>query len=382
MAESDDELRRAQEDARRAREDADRLRSEARELERRLRNEARERARRGRHRGPEAFDLPGGVRVSYDGGGRPTGSEAKGSRVEQAFSLDGVREVSIDQTAGHLTVRICSDGETPGVYSVGQKTTPDLDVRHEGERLVVEVKMAKGWLFRRKEGPTTVVRVLPGLANLRVNLSYGDLQVRDVSCETIKLDVGAGTITGYSTSGNVTAEVGAGKLSLNAHRGLAKCNTGTGDVLLDVAAIVPGDYSVDVGMGRAEVRLPAGEQVYVKTSSGIGRARNEYPGAPESAPTRLRLITGIGEVIVKTREVGAEDPRPPVTPKPQRSSRSGPASRRRESEELRVLQMLEQGRITSQDAADLIAALQGAAPPISEGSGEEQDRPGEDQPGG
>ena len=43
--------------------------------------------------------------------------------------------------------------------------------------------------------------------------------------------------------------------------------------------------------------------------------------------------------------------------------------RRFEAEELRVLQMLEQGRISSQDAADLIAALQGAAPPVT---GEEE----------
>jgi hypothetical protein len=370
MADPQDELRRAQEDARRAREDADRLRSDARELERRLREQARERARRGRHRGPGSIDLPGGVHFSYDSAEESNVGESKAGRAEEAFALEGVRDVLVDQTAGHLTVRVCSEGETPGVYSVGHKSIPQLEVRRDGDRLVVEVQMAKGWLFRRKQGPTTVVRLAAGLETVRVNLSYGDLQIRDIACGTLKLDVGAGTITGYSTSGTVDAEVGAGKLSLNAHRGLAKCNTGTGDVLLDIAAIAPGDYAVDVGMGRAEVRLPAGEQVYVKTSSGIGRARNEYPGAPETAPTRLRLNTGIGEVIVKARAVGEEDVRPPVTAKPQRSSRGGAAPRRRESEELRVLQMLEQGRITSQDAADLIAALQGAAPPLG-GEGDE-----------
>lgn len=374
MADLHDDLQRAQEDARRAREDADRLRHDARELERRLREHAREGVQRARERRREGSDSSPKTDAA-------TFADAKGSsRAEQAFSLDEIHDVSIDQTAGHLTIRICSEGETPGAYSVGQKSTPQLEVRHDGERMVIEVKMAKGWLLRRKQGPTTVVRLLPGLQTLRVNLSYGDLQVRDVSAETMKLEVGAGTITGYSTSGNVTADVGAGKLSLNAHRGLAKCNTGTGDVLLDVAAIAEGDYTVDVGMGRAEVRLPAGESVFVKASSGIGRARNEYPGASDSAPTRLRLMTGIGEVLVKARAVGEDDPQPPpITPKPQRSSRSGPVSRRRETEELRVLQMLEQGRITSQDAADLIAALQGAAAPISEVSEEEPPSPVEDE---
>jgi hypothetical protein len=52
--------------------------------------------------------------------------------------------------------------------------------------------------------------------------------------------------------------------------------------------------------------------------------------------------------------------------------------RRREAEELRVLQLLEQGRISSQEAADLIAALQGAAPPVAE---DEAEASSEHEPG-
>ena len=40
---------------------------------------------------------------------------------------------------------------------------------------------------------------------------------------------------------------------------------------------------------------------------------------------------------------------------------------------MRVLQMLEQGKITPQDAADLIAALQGSSAPIFD---EPDDEPG------
>jgi hypothetical protein len=363
MAEWSDDLERAKAGAREAREAANRLRDEARELERKVREQARG-ARHGArgphaHWGPEA-DAEG------RGGGEPTSSA--GARSEQSFSIEGVRNFSVDQTAGNLTVRMCTPEETPGVVTTSAKGPPQLEVRREGDRLVVEVPMAKGWLFRRKQGPTTVVRLWPGLSNVRVNVGYGEAQIRDVACETLKLDVGAGTITGYATAGDVHADVGAGKLTLNAHRGLASCATGTGDVMLDIAEVVPGDYKVDVGMGRAEVRLPAGAAIHVKAASGIGKARNEYPGGPESSPSRLKLNTGIGEVIVKTRSEATAEPRPAGTAKPQRPSRPGTV-RRFEAEELRVLQMLEQGRISSQDAADLIAALQGAAPPVT---GEEE----------
>ena len=354
MADLHDELNRARGEARRAREEVQRLRQEARDQEHR----AREQSRRERH--------------GDDWGGREPGSRGDdGPASEQAFSIEGVRDVSVDQTAGNLTIRMCNEGETPGVVTTGPKGPPQLEVRRDGDRLVVEIHMAKGWLFRKRQGPRTVIRLWPGLLNTRINLGYGELHVRDLACETIKLDVGAGTATVLSTTGDLRADVAAGKLSINAHRGLASCSSGTGDVTVDIAEVVPGDYKVEVGMGRAEIRLPAGAQVYIKSQSGIGKSRIEYPGGPESSPTHLRLNTGIGEVVV--RERGAADatmpPRSAGT-KPQRPTRRG-APKRYEAEELRVLQMLEQGRISSQDAADLIAALQGAAPPPAE-NGEEE----------
>jgi type IV secretory pathway ATPase VirB11/archaellum biosynthesis ATPase len=71
--------------------------------------------------------------------------------------------------------------------------------------------------------------------------------------------------------------------------------------------------------------------------------------------------------VVKTRDTteSADAVKPAGQPRPQRGSGRGVAAtaRRREGEEMRVLQMLEQGKITPQDAADLIAALQGSSSP-------------------
>jgi hypothetical protein len=50
-------------------------------------------------------------------------------------------------------------------------------------------------------------------------------------------------------------------------------------VLLDIAELATGEYKVDVGLGRAEVR-PAGGEVAIKASSGLGKTRVEYPSAP------------------------------------------------------------------------------------------------------
>lgn len=349
MADWRDDLERAREEAQKAREEANRLRQEARELARRLRQEGRDRAREERHRERgEARPFAWGPDLG------------DGARAEQSFSLEGVRQVLIDQTAGRVTIRPCQEGETPGVVSIGSKSPPRLEVIRDGDRLVIELKLSTGWLFRRKQGATTLVRLAPKIPELRLELGYGEAHIREIEAETIRIDVGAGTVSTAQTVGYLRANVGAGKLAIHGHSGLADCDTGTGDILVDVSGLSAGEYKIDAGIGRAEVRLPEGAQIHFRASSGMGKTRIEYPDAGEGAPTVVRINTGVGEASVRARKpTDAAPPPPAATAKPQRGARAA-APRRREAEELRVLQLLEQGRITSQEAADLIAALQGA----------------------
>lgn len=303
------------------------------------------------------------------------GEVDKGIRTEEQFSLDGVRRVQIEQTAGKLTVRPCAEGEAPGVVASGSKSAPRLEVRRDGDRLVVEVRMLKGWLFRRQQGATTLVRLAPGLESVRVEVGFGDVLVRDLQAGRVDIDVGAGEIRTVRLDSDLKVDVGAGKVSVMEHRGPARGNTGTGDLVIDIAEAVTGEYQADTGIGRAEVRLPPGCQVTAKLSSGLGRSRNEYPSGGEGPKVEVKLNTGVGEAVLKVRDprpATAEGEIPGSTAKPQRPGRAAPAMRWREAEQLRVLQMLEQGKVTAQEAADLIAALQGASP-IPEGEGEDGD---------
>ncbi len=390
MADTQDEIKAALEEARRAREEADRLRREAkveaerlkdearraRDEARRLRDEARREQKQPRGFGP-GFMPPGtpppGTGPHAGRQRREEDDSATSIRTEQSLSFDGVRRVQIDQTAGKLTVRPCKEGETPGVVSSGNKAAPEIAVNRDGDQLHIEVKLTKGWLFRRKQGATTLIRLSnEALDQVKIDNGYGDTEVQGVSATDIRVNIGAGSFQGILTRGMLDVNVGAGKLAVLSHSGLARCDSGTGDVLLDLLEVADGEYKVDVGLGRAEVRLPSGAQVFIKASSGIGKSRIEFPSAPDSAPTRLRLNSGIGECVVKAREPGAASQpataeSAPVTPagqpRPQRASRATRAAGRREAEEMRVLQMLEQGKITPQDAADLIAALQGSSQP-------------------
>ncbi len=375
MANSQEEIQRALDEAKRAREDAERLREDARRARdeaKRLRDEARSAARNAR----QTLRDERRERVHAAREAAHAAEDPAGIRSEHLFSLDGIHQVVVDTTAGKVTVRRCAPEETPGVVSVGSKSSPTLEVKRDGDRLTIEVKLVKGWLFRRRQGATTVVRLddTP-LESLRLANGYGETELNGVGASDIRVNVGAGSVQCIQTRGTLDVNVGAGKISVLAHSGLARADSGTGDVVLDIAEVLPGDYRVDVGLGRAEVRLPAGERVNIRASSGIGKTRSEYPSAGDDAPTRLKLNSGIGEVIVKTRDASAQASlgvTPAGAPRPQRGARAA-AERRRESEELRVLQMLEQGKITPQDAADLIAALRGSTVPDFAGEDDDED---------
>ena len=361
-----EEARRAQEEVRRLRDETRRIRDEARSEAHRLRDTAREAMREERTREREArhggWPGPGPLPPFPPSPPNLRMELGEGMRSEESFSLEGVREVRVDQTAGKLTLRYCAEGETPGASSAGSKSAPQLTVERDGDRLKVEVKLSVGWLFRRKQGATTVVRLARGVEDIHANLGYGNLLVRDIECRSLRLDVGAGDIQCYSARAKVDANVGAGKLAVYDHHGLASCDSGTGDVLIDVAEIEKGEYRANAGIGRVELRLPPDQQVKLSIESGLGRSRAEYPGGPDNSPTRVSISTGVGEAVVRARKLDQE----PVQPPPATKQRPGrPAgARRHEAEELRVLQLLEQGRISSQEAADLIAALQGVQPPV------------------
>jgi hypothetical protein len=239
-------------------------------------------------------------------------------------------------------------------------------VRRDGDRLVIDVSLSKGWLFRRRQGASTVVSLPREFDSLKVDVGYGEIQVRELQCRAMKLSTGAGEISCFSTRGALDADVGAGKIGVHDHAGLARCDSGTGDVVVDIAEAMPGEYRLNVGMGRAELRLPAGEQVNARAKSGIGKGRVDYPAGGENAPIRASVDAGIGEAVVKARAAGKVPEQPPAAAPAARGPRSAPPGRRREAEELRVLQLLELGRITAQEAADLIAALQGQRAPLEE----------------
>lgn len=347
------EHQRLQEEARRARQQADRLRQEARAEARRLKEEARrqrEAARRQREaaraRGPHHPD--------------PT-TTTETTRTEIPLPpLDGVRNLEIDNTAGKLTVCTSAQNEPPRITAAASKAAPEIHIDRAGETLRIHIRVPRGWLFRRRQGTTALVRLPPAeFHSLRIANGYGEIEATALTADNIRLSSGAGAVTAIGLRADLEVSVGAGKINILAHEGTAAAHSGTGDITLDLATLKPGMYRVDVGLGRAEVRLLPGATVEVRANSGLGKTALGVPSTP-GALTVIKINSGIGEASVHYRQPSSAPPTP-CPPRPSGPARA--AELRREAEELRVLQLLQQGRITPEEAADLIAALRGMPGP-------------------
>ncbi len=297
---------------------------------------------------------------------RRDGSDGPGTRVSANLDLTGVNRVQVDHTAGKLLIRQAASGEAAAVSASSSKQAPELVVERQGDSLVIHVKLSMGRLFRRRQGAQAEVVLPGGLGEVRIDMGYGKVEMSNFEARQLRLHVGAGDVVISHVSGDLAVEVGAGRVSVDAHAGTVRCETGTGDVSVGVAEASPGNYEITTGMGGAELRLPPGLQVTARVSSGIGQTKIDYPVGGSDAPIHVVVNTGIGRALLRAETAARSTApgRPGV--RPQRPGRPASAAGS-DAAEMRVIQLLEQGRISAREAADLIAALKGQAPPDEDG---------------
>ena len=350
----------AKAEARRAREDADRLRQEARELEQRLRREAREAAQQGRQTARGARQRERHTTRESRQGARRARQEAPtdtpGATTEFPFETAGLTSLRVKQGAGELVICATGEGESPGLTASGGRTEPKVDIDRSGNELRIEVRGPARGLFRRRNGGRTEVRIDLPLESLSVDLGHGELRLADLEADALKVHCGAGDVRVSDCRGALAVDAGAVGVSIRRHRGLVGCHSGAGDLSVDIAEVAEGAYALEAGLGRADLRLPPDEAVEIEARSGVGRTRIDYPSTAGAATT-IRLAAGVGELSVRPRAADADLDQPDAT------DIAPPQRPRHEAEEMRVLQLLEQGRVTPQEVAELIAALRGAPPP-------------------
>jgi hypothetical protein len=275
-----------------------------------------------------------------------------------------------------------SDVRIEGVQPGG---TPQLEVRGpaaervvarlEGTTTVVEVP--GGWPAEW-DGPRQLSLTVPGHARLRLTNETGRTHLARLAGCDVELASRAGAVTLDDVRGRLKLQVDTGSIRGERLAGTFEVRSLAGSVKLGIEALDPGLHLVRTSLGAVKVELARGQAVRLETSTSLGSVRCSYPSTSD-APATLRLEAELGSVRVRSVEqpdvAGSTAPWPDwqstwrdvartvadvvadtvsgaIPPPPRRTA---PAT----SEELRrVLELVQSGQVSVQDAERLIRALQ------------------------
>lgn len=234
-------------------------------------------------------------------------------------SLGVVQAIELETDDGEITVRPGTGREATleAREWSGLLGGPDLDVRNENGRLVVDSD-CPGWFSNAcgAELVLTVPRGVPvdlqtGSGDIEVADVVGDAQLRTGSGGIEVIGLRDGNLTARTGSGDIDAtRIDAGEVELRTGSGeirvdrlrarTVESRTGSGDIDLSVADGTP-PRSIFAHTGSGEVSLLVPDASYaVHTDIGAGDEDVQVRQDPD-APHRIDVETGSGDVEIRQR---------------------------------------------------------------------------------
>lgn len=337
----------------------------------------------------QTYSLQPGARVEIEQGSgtiRIVGWEQPVLRLKAVTSGDGdiAERIRVDAGTHRLAIEVVDTGSW---FSFGRGGTGvDLDLMVPvGTRLGLETASGEVWV----ENTLGPVSVEAGSGNLTMTgvrgavdleIGSGDVVLRAVA-GTVKVETGSGDIHVAEIDGPIELESGSGDVRADrVHSSRFHVSTGGGDLnleridaaVLDVesshgdlrlglAAVHPeGRYSVECSSGNVTVLVPPSANLTLRVESSGGRIRHEgldlrtvrmeqgeLDAVLGSGGARLAIECSAGDVSLGPAPV--EAPHLQVV-------RADKALENSEQVQ-RVLRMVEEGKLSPEEASQLLAAL-------------------------
>lgn len=308
-------------------------------------------------------------------------------------------ELELHATAAALVVSPLPEGEKPYLVTHGRV---EARIHEHGRLTKVElVPREAGFLsmFWRQDGHAELF--VPANVRAKLLLDAGAVRISGLKDCQLELSTDAGTANLRDVHGQLTLSTGAGRVIGERVGGSLHIQANTGVVKLDVDALDEGEHRVGTQVGAVELRLVPGLDVNVEARTAVGAVHMRYPSNPHAATT-LVLETELGSVRIResgrSRQDEAESweedslrwqrqaerwqrraerhanrwahawanswgappwanpggrPQPPMPPQPPAPPRGIP-----DDEMRRVLDLVEAGKLSAEDAQKLLKAMQ------------------------
>lgn len=250
-----------------------------------------------------------------------------------------------------------------------------IEVHREGDTVhVAGAKAGRGFWSWGAGLPRRMTIYVPEHVRARVQQEFGQLWVERLAGCDLELATNAGQIDLEHVRGRMKVVCDSGTVSGRGLGGTFDVVSSAGSVKLSIDSLDAGEHRIRTAMGSVKVLLAPAVKVKLEAQTTLGSARLSHPSTPE-AEAHMTLSAELGSVKVKTGE-DTEDPRHGDWPDWRRVWRdvavsltdaiedalpprapTTPAPRVPEAELRKVLELVEQGKLTANDAERLIRAM-------------------------
>ncbi|MBJ6764322.1 hypothetical protein JGU66_26395 [Myxococcaceae bacterium JPH2] len=237
-----------------------------------------------------------------EAGTKPLSHEGP-TRHELPWGTDAMLEIEAD--AAVLTVAPLAESATPYMLVHGGV---DASVRELGKvtKVVFEAREPSGFFSFFLRASPHVQLFLPNNVRGKFKLDAGAIRIAGLQGCDLDVATNAGAVSLRGVEGRLALRTRAGAIFGERLAGAIQAHTGAGTVKLDILSLTPGEHLISSQLGALEVRLAPNLDVRVEASTTLGSVRNRYPPHPGAAAT-LRLMTELGSVRVRGAEGGEQD---------------------------------------------------------------------------
>jgi hypothetical protein len=185
--------------------------------------------------------------------------------------------------------------------------TPTIE--RQGDKVVVhlgfkDTSFFAFWGFRFRKG-THAVLYLPDELIATAHTEMGRVHAENLNVNSLELSTSAGAVILRNVKGKLKLTSQAGKIAGTGLAGSFEAETQAGSIALQVDALAPGVHKATTQMGKVAVVLASGIDVRIDAHTEVGKTRVDYP-SKDDAPAVLKLSTQMG--AVRVYESGREPP--------------------------------------------------------------------------
>ena len=212
------------------------------------------------------------------------------------FDLAGISKVEVNNESGNITIT-ATENTKASITSTKKQFGEHckLTIDKKGTTLFAEVE--KTGVFKQSCEVDFNISV-PKNTVLDLDSGAGDIKVTGTSGD-LSFNVGSGKVNVEAEVKKLEGKTGSGNVSISGLTAGGSVKTGSGKIYL-VYFVAPtlGELDIKTGSGGADITLPQSSKIRTSFTAGSGEMTNEIGDSPNSK-FKITMMAGSGNLHIK-----------------------------------------------------------------------------------